>query len=175
MKVKYEPLEDELVLDYYVPISIDFPENIHPRNSMLHYYRFINKCESHIELGIDVDSQKIISIVIISINDIKMRMFEFDGNVNIVNPNFNLEVFNNNQIVATNESDFEMCLGAGELFFLLKDRQVATIIHLSKHVQLLLDHDDDIVGLRFINFNNEEWRTFISHLKEAGRLQEKGG
>ncbi|MEN0964006.1 hypothetical protein AAHQ84_14245 [Listeria monocytogenes] len=65
-------VKDELEIDYYVPITITFPENADKyRLGELYYFLFINEHDSLVEVKINAITQKIVELVVVSINDIE--------------------------------------------------------------------------------------------------------
>ncbi|MFS1350650.1 hypothetical protein ACLZX5_03750 [Enterococcus faecium] len=75
MKIKsYEDklVKDDIEVDYYVPITVSFPENDDKYNlGEFYYYRFVNEYESFVEIKINSVTQKIVEVVFTSINDIE--------------------------------------------------------------------------------------------------------
>lgn len=68
--------KEKIEIDYYVPVSISFPENDLEEEG-LYYYRFINKEYSFIEFKINSVSKKIVNVTVTSINDIQNGDFIF--------------------------------------------------------------------------------------------------
>ncbi|HCU0850033.1 TPA: hypothetical protein OUG10_002792 [Listeria monocytogenes] len=65
-------VKDELEIDYYVPITITFPENADKyRLGEFYYFLFINEHDSLVEVKINAITQKIVELVVVSINDIE--------------------------------------------------------------------------------------------------------
>ncbi|EEP7575133.1 hypothetical protein HCK10_002773, partial [Listeria monocytogenes] len=65
-------VKDKLEIDYYVPITITFSENADKyKLGELFYYLFINEHNSIVEVKINAITQKIMELVVVSINDIE--------------------------------------------------------------------------------------------------------
>ncbi|OFT87383.1 hypothetical protein HMPREF3100_07720 [Enterococcus sp. HMSC29A04] len=57
---------DEIEIDFYVPMSLEFPIN-DSRKEELFYFRFINRKSSFIEIKVNSKTKKIIGVTVISI------------------------------------------------------------------------------------------------------------
>ncbi|MGA3422912.1 hypothetical protein [Lactiplantibacillus plantarum] len=160
--------KEKIEIDYYVPVSISFPENDLEEEG-LYYYRFINKEYSFIEFKINSVSKKIVNVTVTSINDIQNSDFIFNGSISKANPIINIYEFEYEDVI-TNNSSFEFYMGEKKIFFILDDEEISSMIMISNHFFAFLNSENDIVGAQIANFNDEDWNTLVGNLKEAGKL-----
>ncbi|MBC1522124.1 hypothetical protein HB912_10745 [Listeria aquatica] len=167
MKVKsYENkvIEDDMEVDYYVPVTVSFPENDDKHNlGELYYYRFINEHESFIEVKINSITQKIVEVVFTSINDIEDSNFSIEE-YEEKNPVIETDIFSENTIV-TKEADFNIFRGNKNLYFKLNEENLDSIIKMSKHLSLFLNVENKIIGMGFSDFSEEEWSEINDSIK----------
>ncbi|AYG39208.1 MULTISPECIES: hypothetical protein [Lactiplantibacillus] len=171
--MKVEKLEnsiskEEMEIDYYVPVSISFPENDLEAEG-LYYYRFINKEYSFVEFKINSVSKKIVNVTVTSINDIQNSDFIFNGSIPEANPIINIYEFEYGDVITNNRS-FEFYIGEKKIFFILDDEEISAMIMISNHFFALLNRENDIVGAQIANFNDEDWNALVRNLKEAGKI-----
>lgn len=168
MKVKsYENkvIEDDMKIDYYVPITVSFPENDDKHNlGELYYYRFINEHESFIEVKINSITQKIVEVVLTSISDIE------DSNLSIEeyeerNPVIETDIFFENTIV-TKEADFSIFRTNKNLYFKLNEEKLDSMVKMSKHLSLFLNVENEIIGMEFSDFSETEWSEINDSIKD---------
>jgi len=173
MKIENEYIEEKIILDYYVPISISFPENISiskENNSTTCYYQFISENDSFVELDIDSESKRIKKIIVVVMNDLKKRDWIFEDDISYSNPTLNLNEFNG-ESVFTNNNNYEICIGERKIFFVINNENVNSMIRISEHVFLILNIEKDIIGIKFSEFNDDDWKILIGNLKEAGKIK----
>lgn len=173
MKVKsYENklIADVMEVDYYVPITISFPENDDKYNlGEFYYYRFVNKYESFIEVKINSITQKIVEVVFTSINDIK------DSNLSIQeyiekNPVVETDIFAENTII-TKDADFNIFRENKNLFFKLNEENLDSVVKMSKHLSLFLNVENEIIGMRFSDFSETEWSEINDSIQDSISLE----
>jgi len=173
MKVKSygnKLIADFMEVDYYVPITVSFPENDDKYNlGEFYYYRFVNKYESFIEVKINSITQKIVEVVFTSINDIK------DSNLSIQeyiekNPVVETDIFSGNPIV-TKEADFNIFRENKNLFFKLKEENLDSVVKMSKHLSLFLNVENEIIGMRVSDFSETEWSEINDSIQDSISLK----
>ena len=174
-EVLKETASGEKEIDFYVPIRVEFEKN-DDKSSALYYYRLINEHSSFIELAINATSKKIVSITLISINDIT----EYDNSLSnrkrldsqlFGNPTINLDIFKKERIV-TEKKDFSVMYN-NENIFIIQDKVNITGVIVMQNVKLLMDNNR-IVGFIFSDFAPDEWKEIQeSVLNTTGKVMIK--
>lgn len=169
MKIKsYEDrlVKDDIEVDYYVPITVSFPENDDKYSlGEFYYYRFINEHESFVEIKINSVTQKIVEVVFTSINDIKDYNL-FIGEYAEKNPVIQTDIFDGNSIT-TKESGFKIFREHKKIYFKLDEEKIDSVVKMSNHVSLFLNEDSEIIGLEFSNFSDNEWAELNESIKST--------
>lgn len=159
---------DTIEVDYYIPISLEFPTN-DTKKEAPYYYRFINEKSSFIEIKINSNTKKITGVTIISINDIADSEFPI-SKVSEENPVIETDIFAENTIV-TKEADFNIFRENKNLFFKLKEENLDSVIKMSKHLFLFLNVENEIIGMRFSDFSETEWSEINDSIKDSILLE----
>lgn len=169
MKIKsYEDklVKDDIEVDYYVPITVSFPENDDKYNlGEFYYYRFVNEYESFVEIKINSVTQKIVEVVFTSINDIEDSNL-FIGEYAEKNPVIQTDIFDENSII-TKESGFKISREHKKLCFKLDKEKMDSVVKMSNHVSLFLNEDSEIIGLEFSSFSDNEWVELNESIKST--------
>ncbi|MBC2184177.1 hypothetical protein HCB33_12500 [Listeria sp. FSL L7-0233] len=157
-------VKDELEIDYYVPITITFPENADKyKLGKSYYYIFINEHDSLVEVKINAITQKIMELVVVSINDIE------DSNLVIEkysekNPLIQTTIFDAEPII-TKRSKFKMFRAHKKINFKFDQEKISTIVKMSSRVALFLNEDNKIVGMEFSGFTEDEWKELDESIR----------
>ncbi|MBC1572275.1 hypothetical protein HCJ25_11425 [Listeria sp. FSL L7-1426] len=157
-------VKDELEIDYYVPITITFPENADKyRLGKSYYYIFINEHDSLVEVKINAITQKIMELVVVSINDIE------DSNLvnekySEKNPLIQTTIFDAEPII-TKRSKFKMFRAHKKIYFKFDQEKISTIVKMSSRVALFLNEDNKIVGMEFSGFTEDEWKELDESIR----------
>lgn len=155
---------DTIEVDYYVPISLEFPINDNKKEE-LYYYRFINEKSSFIEIKINSETKKITGVTITSINDIVDSEFPI-SKVSEQNPVIETDIFAENTIV-TKEADFNIFRDNKNLYFKLSDEKLDSIVKMSKHLSILLNGMHEIIGMKFSGFSETEWSEINDSIEDS--------
>lgn len=158
MKVKnsnFGIVHDNLEVDYYNPITLEFPEN-DDKKEELYYYRFINKSSSFIEIKVNSSTSKIVSITVTSINDIKEGLLDFTPYIE-ANPIINLDIFSNETVV-TNNQEFDIQKKDKSVYYILDSETVESVIKVSKHLYIFINKNERIIGMQFLIFDDNDWK-----------------
>lgn len=150
-----------LELDYYVPISLEFPLN-DVKNAELYYYRFINEESSFIEVKVNSESKKIAGVTVTSINAISDNTSELNDFNNTIenNPQIETAIFAENTVI-TIRTHFKIYKKDRSLYFSIEDKEI-TNIKISNHLTLFLNSKNEIVGMRFSDFSEDQWESITS-------------
>ncbi|MBC2193001.1 hypothetical protein HCB44_12035 [Listeria sp. FSL L7-0229] len=157
-------VKDELEIDYYVPITITFPENADKyKLGKSYYYIFINEHDSLVEVKINAITQKIMELVVVSINDIE------DSNLVIEKysektPLIQTTIFDAEPII-TKRSKFKMFRAHKKINFKFDQEKISTIVKMSSRVALFLNEDNKIVGMEFSGFTEDEWKELDESIR----------
>lgn len=154
-KFEDHSVKDSVEVDYYVPITIEFPEN-DDKTGALYYYRFINQQSSFVEVKINSVTKKIIGITLTSVNDIKDANIEFDNYIE-KNPIVDLNIFSKEEVVTTN-AHFEMIKTKDSIYFILDKEKVESVVKMSEHLYVFFDLNNRIIGIKFTGFSKEDWK-----------------
>lgn len=157
-------ISEKIEVDYYVPVSIEFPDNDRKKEELF-YYRFINKNSSFIEVKVNSVTKKIISVTLTLINDIADSELEI-SNVIEKNPIIDTDMFNQNTVI-TEENDFELYRDSQSIFFKLNKENISSVIKMSKHLSLFVNERDQIIGMMFSGFSKEEWLEINESIKDS--------
>lgn len=161
-------ISDTIEVDYYVPISLEFPINDNKKKE-LYYYRFINEKSSFIEIKINSDTKKIVGVTVTSINDIADSEFPITK-VSEENPLIETDIFAENTII-TKEADFNIFRENKNLFFKLKEENLDSVVKMSKHLFLFLNVENEIIGMRFSDFSETEWSEINDSIHDSISLK----
>jgi hypothetical protein len=159
---------DTVEVDYYVPISLEFPTNDNKKEE-LYYYRFINGKSSFIEIKINSDTKKITGVTITSINDIADSEFPINK-VSEENPVIETDIFAENTII-TKEADFNIFRENKNLFFKLNEENLDSVVKMSKHLSLFLNVENEIIGMKFSDFSETEWSEINDSIQDSISLE----
>ncbi|UHP09839.1 hypothetical protein LAX80_011905 [Listeria marthii] len=157
-------VKDELEIDYYVPITITFPENVDKyRLGEIYYYLFINEHHSLVEVKINAITQKIMELAVVSINDIE------DSNLVIEkytekNPLIQTTIFDAYPVI-NKKSKFKMFRAHKKIYFKFDEEKISTIVKMSSRVGLFLNEDNKIVGMEFSGFTEDEWKELDESIR----------
>lgn len=157
--MKIEALEEnlsfsEFQVDYYVPVSISFPEN-NFFGGQMKYYQFLNSNDSFIEITICVDTKKIVSVTLTSINDIQDKPIDIKS-FHEGTPIMDLEIFHENKIMV-DSSEFNIFKSNKNIYFILNDEVIDDVIKISEHLYLFVNNENKLIGALFSEFTKFEW------------------
>lgn len=153
---------DEIEIDYYVPIRLIFPLNDNGIEE-LYYFRFINQKSSFIEAKINSKTKKIVGVTVTSINDIKDSEF-LECELEERNPIIETDIFNKDRVI-TKEADFDVLRGNTNIFFKLNEEKLSIVVKMSEHLSLLLNKDNEVIGMVFSGFSKQEWLKLNESIK----------
>ena len=157
----------KLDVDYYVPITVRFAQNDkRPRNLLL--YNIVNNDSSLIEFSINSSNKKLVEITVVSINSLKNKQIIRDFPKNIIksNPDFDISLFNNSNIV-TETIGFEISMWKNEITILFcMNCKIENSIKM-EHVIFFLDKQNQLIGLKFFGFSMEQWEVLCDSLKKS--------
>lgn len=155
----------KLDVDYYVPVTIRFDQNDkRPRNLLL--YNIVNSDSSLIEFSINSSNKKLVEITIVSINSLKNKQIiaNFPQNKKKDNPNFDISLFNNSNVITEN-IEFEISVCENEITVLFSmEGEINNSIEM-EYVMFLLDKQGKLIGLKFFGFSKEQWKFLCNSLK----------
>ncbi|MBC2250908.1 hypothetical protein HCB49_13000 [Listeria sp. FSL L7-0123] len=163
-------VKDKLEIDYYVPITITFPENADKyRLGELYYFLFINEHDSLVEVKINAITQKIVELVVVSINDIE------DSNLVVEkytekNPLIQTTIFDAYPVI-TKKSKFKVYRAHKKIYFKFDGEKIFTVMKMSNRVALFLNEDNKIVGMEFSGFTEDEWKELDESIRCKSSLK----
>ncbi|EAD9124702.1 hypothetical protein AOC40_11050 [Listeria monocytogenes] len=157
-------VKDKLEIDYYVPITITFSENADKyKLGELFYYLFINEHDSIVEVKVNAITQKIMELVVVSINDIEDSDLVVEKCTE-KNPLIQTTIFDDYPVI-TKKTKFKMFRAHKKIYFKFDEAKISTIVKMSSHVGLLLNQDNKIVGMEFSGFTEDEWKELDESIK----------
>ncbi|GHV57536.1 hypothetical protein AGMMS49579_23550 [Spirochaetia bacterium] len=162
-----ESIDTKLELDYYTPVSVIFLNNGDNIPGKF-YYRYINENYSFIEIAINSLNGKIINVITISINDIdeltKKQSTELDMPVQYGNPILNLDDFIEEPFYISYNCNYKFLKANNNLYFTDINNKVERRIRF-RHLDLLLNSLNDIIGFCFRGFENRKWNEINKNIK----------
>lgn len=145
-------------VDFYTPVKIDYPEN-DEKEKELFYYRLLNPKSSFVEVSISSTTKKIVSITVVSINDITeadntiLEKVNFGGEAG--NPEIDMSLFANEHIV-TDDISFNVIRHEKKIYILCDIEDIERKLTMD-NLDILLDNNNNIVGYIFDGFTEAEW------------------
>ena len=166
-----ENVRCDMTVDYYVPVTVEFPGN-EDRYGMteLLYYRYLGKDSSFIEIAVNSKTMKITRAVIVSINgDVERLGHDFSWQqspgVFVGNPEISLESFSDSDtFTETKEKEMKFKYFGRKLLVLLGGTVHEKVVMGS--LSLLLDERKEVNGFLFEGFSENEWEV----LKESCQI-----
>lgn len=151
--------EGKVEIDFYVPISIIFPENDEPGNKLI-YYRFINKQNSFVELTVS-SSGRIMEVILLSIKDIVdqniCEMIESNCQNKLSgNPVIDFQLAENLNVI-TDQEEFKLYREHGKICMIKNYAQINSVLTICDHLKILIDSESSVVGFIFSGFSQIEW------------------
>lgn len=175
MKVKnivYTPVRGEKTVDFYVPVSIEYPQN-KSKHQKVCYYQHINKTNSFVEITVNSATGKIIGITVVSINKLNRpdERLEKAASIRPVsgNPELDMSAFENVHII-TDDRDFSIQIKDRELFIFCSQYEIRSKIKMDD-LDILIDGQNHIAGYIFHGFTAYEWSEMSAGLARSGLLE----
>lgn len=163
-----EKVESNREIDFYTPIRIDYEYN-DEKEKELFYYRLLNPKSSFVEISISSTTRKIVSITVVSINDIVetdkevTNKVDFDGEVG--NPEIDMTLFEQEHVI-TDKANFKV-MRHNEKIYIVCDSEKIEKKLVMDNLDILLDKDNNIVGYIFSGFTEEEWNEINESIDAA--------
>jgi len=161
MKVKGildEKIKANKEIDFYTPIRIDYEDN-DDKEKELFYYHLLNLNSSFVEVSISSTTKKIVSVVVVSINDIaeveKEAMEKLDFVGELGNPEIDMTLFEQEHIIKDN-TDFKVMRHEKKIYIICDGGRIDKKL-IMENIDILLDNEDNIIGYIFSGFTEEEW------------------
>ena len=107
-----------------------------------------------------------VEITIVSINSLKNKQIiaNFPQNKKKDNPNFDISLFNNSNVITEN-IEFEISVCENEITVLFSmEGEINNSIEM-EYVMFLLDKQGKLIGLKFFGFSKEQWQFLCNSLK----------
>jgi len=162
MKIKNilnETIKGSKEVDFYTPVRVDYPEN-DEKEKELFYYRLLNPKSSFLEASISSTTRKIVSITIVSINDIVEAENFVLEKVDILgikgNPEIDMSLFDNEHVI-TDETCFNVIRHESKIYILCDVQNIEKKL-IMDNLDILLDNNNKIVGYIFSGFDELEWK-----------------
>ena len=153
-----ETIQGDKEVDFYTPVKIDYPEN-DEKEKELFYYRLLNPKSSFVEVSISSTTKKIVSITVVSINDITeadntiLEKVSFLGKTG--NPEIDMSLFKNEHIVTDNIS-FNVIRHEKKIYILCDIEDIERKLTMD-NLDILVDNNNNIVGYILGGFTEVEW------------------
>lgn len=146
-------------VDFYTPVKIDYPEN-DEKEKELYHYRLLNPKSSFLEVSISSSTKKIVSITMVSINDIvevDSLMIEKTNTLGQKgNPEIDMRIFENKHVI-TEETCFNVIRHESKIYILSELQSIKKKL-IMDNLDILLDDNNKVVGYIFTGFNELEWK-----------------
>ncbi|MCL2062201.1 MAG: hypothetical protein FWH03_06235 [Firmicutes bacterium] len=173
INVVEEDLSAEVIVDSYVPISVKFAEN--PFFAYCYCF-FQSENDSLIEIKINSKTLRISEIIIVNINTFSVLenrdCFDYPkqkGNplidVEYLQARCQFDIQDKEKIYARLKNNFALKYDKGKVYILLESQKPPIKIISMPNVELLLNVDDEIVGLTFFDLTVVQKRTFEEYIK----------
>lgn len=150
----------DMEVDFYVPITIEFPENYDEYGiSEMIYYRYISKENSMIEITINSKTMRIVRFVAVSINEPFKRSNNF--------PTVSTTIVGNPEIEKPHVDKSNTVTEDKEISFICSDRKILIIFDETVEYQIdmgrlkvLLNAEMKVIGFIIMAFSENEWLLF---------------
>ena len=153
----------DMEVDFYIPMTIEFPENYDKYGiSEMIYYRYISKENSMIEITINSQTMRITRFVAVSINDTFKQsnshdVFFKDCTTIIGNPEIEkVHLDESNTITEYKEISFTYF---GRKVLILFDEAVEHQIDMGG-LMILLNSEMKVIGFIIASFSENDWLLF---------------
>lgn len=163
-----ENVKANMEIDFYVPIRIDYRAN-DEKEKELFYYRLLNSTSSFVEISINSATKKIVSITIVSINDIVevdkevMKKLAFVGELG--NPEIDMDIFKQEHII-TDIINFKVMRHENKIYIICDSTQIDKKLAM-ENLDILLDTKKNIIGYIFSGFTEEEWNEINESINSS--------
>ena len=145
-------------IDFYTPIRIDYEDN-DDKEKELFYYRLLNLNSSFVEVSISSTTKKIVSIVVVSINDIveveKEAMEKLDFVGELGNPEIDMTLFEQEHVV-TDNINFKVMRHEKKIYVICNNERIKKKLVMD-NLDILLDDKSNVIGYIFSGFTEKEW------------------
>ena len=145
-------------IDFYTSIRIDYEAN-DGKEKELFYYCLLNLKSSFVEISISSTTKRILSVTVISIDDIVeadqevMKRLGFVGELG--NPEIDMALFEQEHII-TDNTDFKVMRHEKKIYIICDSWQVDKKL-IMDNLDILLDNKGNMVRYIFSGFTEEEW------------------
>ncbi|EDK4068864.1 hypothetical protein GGC09_09060, partial [Listeria monocytogenes] len=123
---------------------------------------------SIVEVKINAITQKIMELVVVSINDIEDSDLVVEK-CSEKNPLIQTTIFGDYPVI-TKKTKFKVFRAHKKIYFKFDEAKISTIVKMSSHVGLLLNQDNKIVGIEFSGFTEDEWKELGESIKYKSAL-----
>lgn len=162
-------------VDFYVPVSVKFPENDDGISELLHY-RLMNEDASFIELSICATTGKFAELALVSANAVKDARRDIENafpKAETGNPIVSMETGVKTPDAAV-YVDFTLYQKDRNLYALWGQGRITRQIALGS-VNLLVDAQNDLAGIIFHGFSETEWEDMSAGITHAAKFASQDG
>lgn len=170
-----QPVSSTCAVDFYVPVSVKFPENDDGISELLHY-RLMNEDASFIELSICATTGKFAGLTLVSANAVQDARRDIENafpKAETGNPIVSMET-GVETLVAAVPVDFTLYRKDRRLYALWGKGRIIRQIALGS-VNLLVDAQNDLAGIIFHGFSETEWEELSAGIAHAAQFANQDG